>query len=181
MLVVAAFSPRAEALDWASTRLIQRYGPLLRESEPFEFTETRYYEREMGPGIRLKLLAFQRLIRADQIAAIKLATNELEWAYTRERRRAAGEVERAGRLLNLDPGYLAAGKFVLATTKDRSHRIYLRDGIFAEVTLYFQAGEFHPWPWTYPNYRRSDYREFLKQVRADYLRLLKAAQVQPGR
>ena len=174
MLIVAAFSSRAHAIDWAYRRLVELYGPVLRESEPFEFSETDYYEREMGPGIRLKLLAFERLIRPEQIVEIKLQTNELEWAYTRWQRGAAGGPEHAGRLLNLDPGYLAGGKFVLATTKDRSHRLYLRRGIFAEVTLYFERGEFRPWPWTYPNYRRADYREFLKRARAEYLRLVRS-------
>ena len=53
----------------------------------------------------------------------------------------------------LHPGVLALGKFLLATTKDQAHRVYLRDGIFAEVTLRFQDGAFRPWPWTYADYR----------------------------
>ena len=32
------------------------------------------------------------------------------------------------RPLNLDPGYLTEAKLVLATTKDRDHRIYLSQG-----------------------------------------------------
>ena len=35
---------------------------------------------------------------------------------------------------------MTLGKFMLATTKDQAHRIDLRDGIYAEVTLRFQAG-----------------------------------------
>jgi hypothetical protein len=44
------------------------------------------------------------------------------------------------RPLNLDPGYLTEAKLVLATTKDRNHRLYLDRGIFAEVTLCYQRG-----------------------------------------
>src|SRR5262249_9136900 len=76
------------------------------------------------------------------------------------------------RPLNLDPGYLVLGKFLLATTKDQSHRVYLRDGIFAEVTLRYHAGRFEPWPWTYADYRQPQVHEFLQQARAYYGRRL---------
>ena len=36
------------------------------------------------------------------------------------------------RRVNLDAGYLCLAKLVLASTKDHAHRIYLRDGIYAE-------------------------------------------------
>jgi len=173
MLIVATFSPRDDAFQWAKTQLTHHFGPIRRESDLFPFTETRYYEREMGPNIKLQLLAFSELIAPDSLPDIKLRTNELEWSYTQQARgHADNKHATQGRLLNLDPGYLAGGKFILATTKDRSHRIYLRNGIYAEVTLYFQQGEYRPWPWTYPNYRRSDYREFLKAAREDYFRIL---------
>jgi hypothetical protein len=70
--------------------------------------------------------------------------------------------------VNLDPGLLTLGKFMLATTKDQGHRIYLRDGIFAEVTLRYQAGAFEPWPWTYADYRRPEVHAFLQSARAFY-------------
>jgi len=54
---------------------------------------------------------------------------------------------------------------VLATTKDASHRIYLRDGIFGEVTLHFSRGAWRERDWTYPNYRREDYKDFLLACR----------------
>jgi hypothetical protein len=76
--------------------------------------------------------------------------------------------------LNLDPGVLSLGKFLLATTKDQAHRIYLCDGIFAEVTLRFEAGEFVPWPWTYADYREPDVREWLKQAREYYRGLIRS-------
>jgi hypothetical protein len=74
--------------------------------------------------------------------------------------------------LNLDPGLLGLGKFLLATTKDQAHRIYLGQGIFAEVTLRFQDGAFEPWPWTYADYREPAVRAFLKQAREYYQRQL---------
>ena len=58
---------------------------------------------------------------------------------------------------------------MLASTKDRDHRIYLRDGVYAEGTLYFNQGTWKTRPWTYPDYQRADYHEFFTRCRA-YLR-----------
>lgn len=69
------------------------------------------------------------------------------------------------RPLNLDPGYLTPAKLVLASTKDHAHRIYLRDGIFAEVTLVYRKGKWQPLEWTYPDYRRDDYQQFFTRCR----------------
>ena len=75
------------------------------------------------------------------------------------------------RPLNLDPGYLTAAKLVLASTKDHSHRLYLAEGIYAEVTLYYRDGRWQPREWTFPDYRRADYQEFFNAAR----RLLRQA------
>ena len=150
LLVIAAFSRHIAALDEVRLRLEQIYGPVALASPDFDFHQTRYYEPTMGPGLRKRLLVFRDLAAADCLPEVKLRTNALE-------------IELAGgypevRPLNLDPGVLSLGKFLLATTKDQAHRIYLSRGIFAEVTLRFQAGTFEPWEWTYADYREPEVR-----------------------
>lgn len=120
----------------------------------------------MGAGLRKQLLAFRDLVAPDRLAEIKLHTNALERELV-----VSGRFPEE-RPLNLDPGLLDRGKFMLATTKDQAHRIYLRDGIFAEVTLFFRAGAFEPWPWTYADYRLPAVRDFLRQARDEYRRVL---------
>jgi hypothetical protein len=79
------------------------------------------------------------------------------------------------RPLNLDPGYLTEAKLVLASTKDRDHRVYLDRGIYAEVTLHYQRGRgWQPRPWTYPDYRSEPYLQFFTRCR-QYLRKHKHA------
>jgi hypothetical protein len=168
MLVVAAFSRHPEALAWARGRLEETYGPLAGLSAPLVFDQTQYYTPTMGPDLRKQFLAFADLREADDLAAIKLHTNALEDEL------AASGTYAESRPLNLDPGFLNLGKFVLATTKDQAHRIYLRLGIFAEVTLRFHARAFEPWPWTYADYRQPAVLEFLAQTRETYRRLLAA-------
>ena len=174
MLVLAAFSRHAAALAWVRERLEQDFGPVAQASEPFDFHQTRYYEPTMGAGLRKQFFGFRRLVRADCLPAVKLRSNELERALAE-----SGAFPEA-RPLNLDPGLLSLGKFQLATTKDQAHRIYLRDGIFAEVTLRFHAGAFEPWPWTYADYREPGVRAFLKELRDLYRQLLAEGHTGPG-
>jgi hypothetical protein len=125
----------------------------------------------MGTDLRKVLWAFRDLIDPARLPEIKLAANALEESL------AARGLYPEARPVNLDPGYLVLGKFVLATTKDQAHRLYLRDGIFAEVTLHYQAGAFRPWPWTYADYRLDEVIAFLGSAR-DYYR--QALGARPG-
>ncbi len=162
MLVVAAFSRHPDALAWARQRLEESCGPVVLASLPFDFHHTAYYEATMGAGLHKQLLGFRDLVAPDSLPTIKLHTNALEHQLAESG--AYPEL----RPLNLDPGLLTLGKFLLATTKDQAHRIYLRDGILAEVTLRFEAGEFVPWPWTYADYREPAVRAFLRELRELY-------------
>jgi len=162
MLVVIAFSRHRRALEWVQDRLAALYGPILVSSLPIPFGQTSYYEATMGPGLERIILVFDNLVPQDCLAAVKLQTNALEQELA-----VNGEYAES-RPVNLDPGILQLGKFLLATTKDQSHRIYLRDGIFAEVTLRFEAGKFQPWPWTYSSYREPMVLAFFEEIRAIY-------------
>lgn len=161
--ILAAFSRYDEALAWAKVRLARQWGPIALESEIFRFDDTNYYERQMGAGLQKVLFAFERLMNPTELVERKLSTNDWEAEY-----RAQSDAAEP-RPLNLDPGYLTEAKLVLATTKDRDHRLYLDRGIFAEVTLHYHHGEWRGRDWTYPDYRRSEYHRFLTRCR-DYYR-----------
>ena len=47
------------------------------------FTETTYYDRELGTPIYRRILSFKDLIPPDKLAEIKLTTNEIEKKYAR--------------------------------------------------------------------------------------------------
>ncbi len=157
-LVVAVLLGARVAAEEPLAPLVEDYGPadLVSPEIPFGFTD--YYEREMGPGLRRVFLSFSTLVRPERLAAIKLATNR------REAQGASG----GGRRFNLDPGLLCLSRFVLATTKEGSHRIPLASGIYAEVTLVFEGGTFRPLEWTYPDYRSAQYISILNEIRSLY-------------
>lgn len=159
MLVVAGFSRHVALLDSTTDVLVQHFGPIALTGPTIEFRNTAYYETSMGTGLLKRYWAFDRLQSPDQLAAVKRLTIALEEAVI------ASKQYEEPRPLNLDPGFLGLGKFVLATTKDQSHRIYLHGGIFAEVTLRFHDGEFEPRPWTYPDWQLPQVFAFLKEAR----------------
>jgi hypothetical protein len=162
LLILAAFSRYEAALAWAKERAADQWGPMPLESEAFAFDDTAYYERQMGAGLRKQFFAFERFIDPAELVECKLTANRWEEEY-----RAVSKTPEP-RPLNLDPGYLTEAKFVLATTKDRDHRLYLHRGIFAEVTLHYQHGAWRPREWTYPDYRRSEYHRFFDRCREYY-------------
>lgn len=162
LLIVPVFSRHASLLGWTRQRLESLYGPVTLASPVYAFTQTAYYERTMGAGLHKQLLAFQDLIDPGTLATIKRRTIDLEEEAAR-----TGEYPEV-RPVNIDPGYLVLGKFLLATTKDQAHRIYLGEGIYAEVTLQYREGTFQPWPWTYADYRLAEVIDFLNLVREQY-------------
>lgn len=169
LLVIAAFSRHVAALDEVRRRLEAIHGPVALASRDFDFHQTRYYEPTMGAGLRKRFLAFREVVAPECLPDVKWRTNALEREFAE-----TGEYAEA-RPLNLDPGVLSLGKFLLATTKDQAHRIYLGRGIFAEVTLRFQAGAYEPWEWTYADYREPEVRAFLKEARQYYKKTFSAA------
>lgn len=162
LLVVAAFSHWPDALAWGRQRLEGEFGPVALPPLEFDFDQTTYYEATMGPALRKQLLAFHDLVPPDSLPRFKRLTIALE--------RDLADASRypVPRPLNLDPGLLSLGKFLLATTKDQAHRVYLGDAIFAEVTLHYHAGAWGPWPWTYADYRQPCVLDFLRRARSFY-------------
>jgi hypothetical protein len=144
-----------------------KFGPLAFMSLPYEFNQTSYYEATMGRRLRKQFAVFQNLVTADSLTDAKLFTNGLE------KELADTKQYSEKRPLNLDPGILNLGKFMLATTKDQAHRIYLANGTFAEVTLRFQQGVFEPWPWTYADYRQACVLSFMNDAREFYRRAVR--------
>jgi hypothetical protein len=149
----------------AKKRLEPIFGKIECESEAFPFTKTEYYIKEIGPAISRRFITYQGLHDPALLAGWKLTTNKLE-----EELAAEFSTPAAPRPVNLDPGYLTGAKLVLASTKDFAHRIYLRDGIFAEITLRFKSGGWLAHDCTFPDFRAPDYHGFLTKARNSHLR-----------
>lgn len=150
-----------EALDWSVATFAAAGFGVCMKSERFAFDMTNYYEAEMGGDLIKQIFAFEPLRDPQELADWKLLTNQWEIDFK------AANTYPEDRPVNLDSGYLTLAKFVLATTKDRDHRLYLRDGIFAEVTMSYSGGRWRTHPWTYPDYQTEPAMNFLNAAREE--------------
>lgn len=166
-LIASLFSADVALLAAARTELERAFGPIDYESELLPFDHTTYYNPEFGEGLKRRFVAFASLIEPDRLAQIKTDTNQLEMKWTLEGKRR----------VNIDPGYISQSKLVLATTKNHGHRIYLGQGIFAEVTLRYYKRTFQAWEWTYPDYASPPYIAIFNHIRALYREQLKGIHV----
>lgn len=158
-LIVSGIYSSLSTINDAIMEMEKKYGYIEFETDEMDFLHTTYYVEEMGDELKRKFFSFRKMIERDRLANIKTWTNKLEQKYG----------ERTGdfvfRKVNLDPGILTPANLILASTKDFSHRIYLKDGIFAEITLLYEKKKFKPLPWTYPDYTEPEVIEFLTRVR----------------
>jgi hypothetical protein len=157
--VVSLLLARQDLIPAVVERLAGHFGPPDLVGPWWPFTYTDYYTPEMGPGLGRLLVSFLHLADPAQLANWKVLTNEIEARLSLGGRR----------VVNLDPGYVAKERLVLATGKNFSHRIYLDHGIFGDLTLIYSQGAFQTQPWTFPDYARGPLPELLLRVRQKYL------------
>ena len=142
--------------------LSSQYGRADYISALMPFSYTKYYCREMGENLGSCFVSFEPLIRPESLPDIKLRTNDIEKMFSRTEKRR----------VNIDPGYLSLAHLILATCKGYAHRPYLRDGVYADLTLIFNEGTFQTLPWTYPDYGEKKTIEMYKKIREKYKAVL---------
>jgi hypothetical protein len=144
--------------------LKEKFGEIDLTSDvmPFDFSD--YYNPEMGGNLKRFWISFEKLIFAADIAGIKNFTNSIEDGFAVNNKRR----------INIDPGYITPSNVILATTKDYSHRIYLSEGIYGEVTtIYNKKTGFIKLPWSYPDYLSEPATEFLLKARMELMKRLR--------
>lgn len=142
-LIVSIFSQSPSLITTAQQHLQKHLGPIDYQSPLLDFTQTDYYRQEFGTGLKRQFIAFERLIDPGKLWKVKCFTNKLEAKFS----------NRGKRTLNLDPGIITEASLILASAKMFAHRVYIRDGIYQEVTLIYKDKTFWPLAWTYPDYK----------------------------
>jgi hypothetical protein len=164
-LFFSVFAKDTELLSKTIENLSSTYGKPDFISAVMLFDYTDYYSPEMGENLVRRFLAMEKLIRPEDLPDIKMATNEMEDKLAADSRRR----------VNIDPGYISKAHLILATGKPYTHRPYLRDGIYADLTLVYQGKKFCSLSWTYPDYADEKQLLMLSKIRAKYLLQLKMA------
>jgi hypothetical protein len=162
-LIIGFFLNNRSISEYIINRLQDLFGDIDIISSWFDFDRTNYYETEMGTPLFRRIAVFKKLIKQTDLADIKLATNNLE----------KEQADSDKRRVNIDPGYMLAERFVLATGKNFSHRIYIGKKIYADLTLIYQKNDFSFLPWTYKDYQSNQLVDFLSIVRKKYILDLK--------
>ncbi len=159
-LICGILARNQDLLQQAENLLTAEFGPIILRSEVIPWNFSRYYEPEMGPNLLRGWVCHQPLVPAEKLPGFKKTAIALEQKMLDPQ---------GNRQVNLDPGILTLFNLVLATTKGYTHRIYLGDGIYAELTLIYHKGSFLPLDWTYPDYRTETCLKFLAACRASLL------------
>jgi len=157
-LITSLFSPQKDLIDQVIREMESIFGPFDWKSRELFFDRTKYYAREMGWPLFRRFISFKDLIKPEDLIEVKLKTNYIEKQY----------VEEGKRRINIDPGYIALERLILATGKNYTHRIYLGQGIYADLTLIYQRGTFQPLEWTYRDYSDPEMIDCFNRLREDY-------------
>jgi hypothetical protein len=127
----------------AVAELTKRYGPIDIESEIYDFSFTAYYEKEFGPALKKRFVAFKEPIQREELPDVKIFTCELEKKLGKDSKRT----------VNLDPGYVTLNNVIVASTKEFPSRIYLGKGIFGDLQLILKRDDVQLMPYTYADYK----------------------------
>ncbi len=150
-IIYSDYEKMNEAKEWIKLNI----GNIFLETEhiPFDFTD--YYNEEMGGSLKRFWIGTDRIIPENELVGLKIATVSFE-------KRIAIQGKRK---VNIDPGGIGLSRIVLVTTKNYSHRIYLGNGIYGEVTLIYKNKTFQPLQWTYPDYKTGIFIDFALKMR----------------
>jgi hypothetical protein len=157
-LFVVTLHRDVQVLEQAVSEIKELFGKIDWISEDFPFDVTGYYENEMGKDLLRRFYSFEKLISPEQIVEIKIRTNQIEEKYRYEK----------GRMINLDPGYLDTYKVVLASAKFGGQKIYLENGIYADMTLVMYKGQWESFAWGFPDFKSRRYDLTLSKIRDLY-------------
>lgn len=167
-IISSVFSGSTETVNKAIAALSGRLGKIDYVSSVLPFAYTDYYKKEMGGGLVRRFISFETLVPPETLPDIKLSTNGVEEQFMKD----------GNRLVNIDPGYLSQAHLILATGKAYTHRPYIRDGIYADLTLIFVNHTFRRLEWTYPDYADEGTIAMFNNIRERYMAQLDRKRVQ---
>lgn len=159
LVIGILFSDRA-ILNRAVQELIKLFGAIDSRSDSYSFSAfSHFYDIEMNGLVQRQFFSFAECVDPSRLTEIKLKTNDLEELLAIDGKRR----------VNIDPGLISHGKYVMATTKCASFRIPLSKGILAELSLCYSRKSWHDFYWTYFDIKHPETKAYLEKVRAIYL------------
>lgn len=168
-VLVAVLWNEPTSLESALSQLRAEWGELDVSGPDRAFDTTDFYVEEMGANLVRRLVSHVDLVSPDFLATAKRRCQRIEEELSINGRRR----------VNLDVGYLDHNKIVLASLKAAGQKIYLDQGVYADLTARFSAGRYRPFEWTFPDLRDGRYDEELARMREIYKRQRRDAERNP--
>ena len=166
-LIIGAIYTDPQWLFKANSALQGLGWEIENQSQVFSFDQTDYYSTEMGEGLKRCFLSIKGLQSLELSDDWKLKTVKIEQQLSKKGKRR----------INLDPGYLDLSRVVLLSGKEGSHKIYLRNGVWADLVLLKDKGGYRNFPWTFPDIRTGRYDDFFLQLRAEFKKEKSSGQI----
>lgn len=148
-LVICLMYSDRKLLEGVKKVLEEKFGKV-KDSVSYDFSFTKYYEEEMGLGLKKEILIFENEISVSQLPEIKLYTNKLEDDYRVNGRRR----------INIDPGYLTKEELMLASNKKSPYKTSLGKDVYGHLTLKFDNGTCLTTHRTYPDFKKEKVQKF---------------------
>jgi hypothetical protein len=166
-LIIGILAADSIALSAAVKAVKEKFGKIDHTSQVWPFTQTKYYEDELGSDVLRQFVTIEKLIDPGDLAEIKHKTNDMEAQLAKQL-----DLD-LPRPVNLDPGIIEPSKLILASTKNFSHRIYIGNRIYAELTLSYNKGKWEGFSYTFPDYKEDRYYDFFSMVRSGLVEQLR--------
>jgi hypothetical protein len=114
-----------------------------------------YYEKEMGSPLARVILFSDQLSAREELVVAK------KWADSFENEKSLNKA----RIVNVDPGLLTLENMILSTGKPYAHRIYLGEGVYADLNYIYRNGSYSGLEWTYPDYVHEEKIKLFNKIR----------------
>ncbi len=157
-LVVSIIYSSFDALAEALSILEGRFGRVQIETTEIPCAEEAFYKEEMGDGLLRRFFCFERPVPRDALVDLKRTCSKIEPRF------ADHSGDYIFRTVNIDPGIMSPANLVMASHREYNHRVYLRDGVYAETTLIYARDRFVRLPWTSPDFCHGEALDFFQRV-----------------
>ncbi len=161
-LLVYIVHSSLDALADALSALEKRFGLVQFETLELPDNKDEFYREEMGENLQRRFFSFERTIGRDAMTNVKSVCHKIESQF------ADRVDDYCFRTVNIDPGILTPSNIVMASHREYNHRVYLEDGVYAELALVWSKGRYVRLPWTNPDFCHGEAIEFFQRVRGSF-------------
>lgn len=160
--IVSIIYSSLDALAESLKALERKFGPVQYETLEIDCNKTEMYTEEMGSELLRRFFSFERLAERGWLVEMKKICHKIEPNFADQ---TAGYDFRT---VNIDPGILTPSNLTMASHRELNHRVYLKDGVYAELALIYARGQFRRLPWTNPDYCQGEAIEFFMRVHESF-------------